>query len=448
MAELSTLAPADLRIDEENPRISQPNVGQNKALFALAKHLGSKLVALAADIAEHGLDPSSLMVVMESVDPGRYIVLDGNRRLAALRALENPESVKDALDASSLRKLRKASQKFQADPVESVNAVVVKDRAEASHWIELGHTGELFAGAAKLRWGADESARFRARSGTPEPPTQILDFLERRGDLTPELRREVPTSNLQRLINSPPVRSKLGWELRKKILYLTADEDSVAKANMHVLDDLTREGGISVDDIYTQAKRQKYADKLPSSVVVTPTVPSDLRVAVTSAGFSGGGGTTKANRKGRAKIGRKRDRLIPSDCTLNIGSSSIRLKEMEKELRKLSLEKYTNAISVLFRVFLELSVDVYLAKFVPSLPERTALAKKIRAAKDDLLTRKKIASKQANTVEKTAQGGSFLGASIDTMHEYVHNPFMSPAPSDLRSEWDSLQPFIAALWSA
>jgi hypothetical protein len=449
LAEIVAVPPANLRIDEENPRISQPNIGQNKALQALAAHLGSKLHALAADIVEYGIDPSSLMIVMESPsETARYIVLDGNRRLAAIRALEYPESVKDAVESSVLRKLRKLSQEYQDDPLESVPAVVVKDRAEAHHWIELGHTGE-FGGAAKLRWGADESARFRARSGTPEPHTQVLDFLERRGDLTAELRRDIPTSSFKRLIESPAVRSRLGWELRNKVLYLVADEVVVAKANMYVLRDLAPGGGTSVEDIYTKEKRQKYADDLPGDVVVKPTVKSGQGVPITSAGFRGGssGAAKPTGKKGGNRIGRKRDRLIPSDCVLNIPSSSQRLREMERELRKLSLENHTNAISVLVRVFLELSIDTYLLKNVPSVHERNKLAKKMEAAKDDLLRRQKLTAKQAKPVEKAVSGGTFLAASIATMHEYVHNAHMFPEPSDLRSAWDSLQPFVTALWS-
>lgn len=448
LTEIVAVPPANLRVDEENPRISQPNAGQNKALQALAAHLGSKLHALAADIVEYGLDPSSLMIVMESPsEPGRYIVLDGNRRLAAIRALENPESVKDAVDSSVLRKMRKLSQEYQADPIENVVATVLKDRAEAQHWIELGHTGE-YGGAAKLKWGADESARFRARSGTPEPHTQVLDFLERRGDLSADLRRQIPTSSFKRLIESPAVRSKLGLDLRNKILHLLADESVVAKANMYVLRDLAPGGGTSVEQIYTKEKRQKYADNLPGDVVVKPTLKSGQGAPITSAGFggAGGGGTTSGKKSGK-RLGKKRDRLVPSDCVLNIPSSSQRLREMERELRKLSLENHTNAVSVLFRVFIELSIDTYLLKHVPSVHERNKLAVKMTAAKDDLLRRQKLTMKQAKPVEKAVSGGTFLAASIATMHEYVHNAHMFPEPGDLRSSWDSLQPFVTALWS-
>ena len=49
MAETLPIKPADLLIDEENPRISEPNDGQNNAIRSLAEHLGPKLQVLATN---------------------------------------------------------------------------------------------------------------------------------------------------------------------------------------------------------------------------------------------------------------------------------------------------------------------------------------------------------------------------------------------------------------
>ena len=80
-----TLVPvADLLLDEQNPRLATPNQGQASTIRAIAESQGSRLLVLADDIVEHGLDPSHLFIVME--ENQRYIVLDGNRRAAALKA--------------------------------------------------------------------------------------------------------------------------------------------------------------------------------------------------------------------------------------------------------------------------------------------------------------------------------------------------------------------------
>jgi hypothetical protein len=144
MADTIEISVADLLFDVQNPRLASPNQGQRETLRALATGQGAKLRALAEDIIAYGLDPSELMIVTASVgdqdNRNRYIVLDGNRRLAALRALENPDSIAGAIPASVLKAIRRLSQVFQTAPMESTTCVVFKDHEEARHWIELRHT--------------------------------------------------------------------------------------------------------------------------------------------------------------------------------------------------------------------------------------------------------------------------------------------------------------------
>jgi hypothetical protein len=441
MADLQPLAPADLLIDEENPRISQPNAGQQRALQTLAQHLDRKLVVLAGHIVQHGIDPSTLPIVMPVLGmPVRYIVLEGNRRLAALRALENPESVAEAVTPKVLKALRRLSRQYQDNPIETVNCIVMKDREAARPWIELRHTGAN-DGAGVMSWGADEAARFKARSGVREPHTQALDFLQQRGDLTPEVRRKLPTTSLKRLLETPDVRSRLGVEVQRGVLSLLADEAAVARALMHVVNDLTS-GRTKVSDIYTTGQRQKYAKELPTDVVVKPTVKSGHGVAASS---SASPATAKRKAARRATV-RKRDRLIPKDCVLNIPTG--RIQDIEGELRKLSLEDTTNAVSVLFRVFVELSVDAYLTDHpISGVTDDDKLRKKIEKVSLDLEAKRKLNKQQARAIRSANMDHSFLAPGVNQMNDYIHNEHIFPSPSDLRAAWNSVQPFVAAMWT-
>lgn len=433
------ITPADLLIDEENPRILHPNAGQHEAIQALARLQGRKLLALAKDIVRYGLNPSELSIVMpHEGDPKRYVVLEGNRRLAALRALENPELLVDAVQTNVLREIRKLSHAYQDNPVESVECLVVGNRGEADHWIELRHTGER-GGAGIVPWGSDESGRFRARRGEPQIHQQALDFLERHGDLSPEARKAIPSTSFKRLMGTPEVRSKLGVEVQDGRLYLLAGDKKVAKALLHVTSDLAS-GNTKVGDIYRKDQRVAYAHALPSAIVVPPTIKTGHGIDINT-----GEVQVKPKRAPSAKTPKARDKLIPGDCALSV--SDPRCREIERELRRLSLKEYPNAVSVLFRVFIELSADAYIQAVNLPPAADPSLTNKLHAVTNDLVKRKKLTQQQAKPVRRACQKDSFLAASTTLMNQYVHNQYLFPGPSDLRAGWNSLQPFVTAMWA-
>lgn len=163
MSETLEVQVASLLFDEENPRLLNPNQGQREVLRALASNQGAKLRVLADDILTNGLDPSELMVVLGVENPEhRFVVLDGNRRLLALRVLENPDLIAGAVPMTVLNALRRSSQAYQQSPIDALPCVVVRDTEEARHWIELKHMGER-GGAGSVLWGSEESSRFRAK---------------------------------------------------------------------------------------------------------------------------------------------------------------------------------------------------------------------------------------------------------------------------------------------
>jgi len=125
-----------------------------------------------------------------------------------------------------------------------------------------------------------------------------------------------------------------------------------------------------------------------------------------------------------------------------------RINEIYRELKKLSVETYSNAVAVLFRVFLELSLDDYVMRERLGIDERSKLRIKLEKVGEDLKNKNKLTEQQWKAVRRASQPDTFLAAAITTFNQYVHNPYFTPAPSDLNAAWDNLAPLIEAMWSA
>ena len=432
---------ADLLLDEQNPRLSQPSSGQREAIRSLAETQGRKLQALASDILDHGLDPSDLIIAMPfGGGAGRYAVLDGNRRLTALRVLENPDLLVDVVPKTTLNAMRRLATEYKNTPVHEVQCVVFDTRDEANHWIELRNAGEA-GGAGPVQWGSDEKDRFRTRNGgKPNLATQALDFLENRGDITHEQRRDTAATTLTRILGSPDIRPKLGLEQSNGTLFAVGDLDEIAKAMTYIVTEIS-ERRLDVTHVYTKQQRTDFADQLPTELTVS-------RVADPGSG-SALQATPDLGRETQARHNlqqdRPRSRLIPDECALNV--TDPRTHDIERELRVLSLSRNPNAVAVLFRVFIELSVDSYILREGIATAEQANLRSRLNAAADHLLLRQKITKNQAAPVRRAASRDSFLGPSVRLMHQWVHNQHLSPIPSELRSHWNDLQPFLTAIWA-
>lgn len=438
MAQPQLVPLADLLVDVQNPRLVEGSEGQRETLRALAEEQGSKLSVLAKDIVEWGISPGDPFYVTKVLDstPPRLIVLEGNRRLAALRGLENPGLFDGSIKTRVLNALRRLSNAYQQSPIENVYCVLFADREEADHWIELRHTG-IAAGAGIVPWGSDAASRFKARGGAGPTDTQALDFLQRRGDLSPADRAKVPTTTLRRLLDTPRFREKIGLDLKERRLKILAGQEPVARALQWVVNGLIS-GDIKEPQVSTIKDRIKFAAALPADILVIPTGGEAVDLASVA--------TSTRTRKPPVRPPKPRNVLIPKDCVISVVDE--RLRRIEWELRKLDLGQFTNAVGVMFRVFIELSCDSYMVRMkLPKVNEKDKLAKKLRTVTEDLRSRSKLSDKQARPVFKACEPDSLLAPSISLMNEYVHNPYLFPSDTDLRNAWDNLQPFVIAVWT-
>lgn len=443
---------AQLRLDTQNPRLPGIEEDQMGTIRSMIKAQQNKVVALAGHMVSNGPNPASLLIVMPSEEgEGVYIVLDGNRRLAALKLLADPSIAEGILSEKMLKRLRTLSGRSSSNPIRELPCVVVADREEADTWIPLLHRGEQ-KGAGLVEWDGQVAARYDARKGKKSVALQVLGFVAERAALSEETRARVetgrfPITSLSRLLNTPHVRNTLGIKKDAGNVLSYHPDQEVLKGLTRVVEDL---GGnkITVSDIKWEEDRIRYINSLHPGEVPDPSTRWDKPQPLGQAGS-----------KAKADVGRKvprkrtipvrRTKLIPGTCILTISQG--RINKLYDELRRLPLDRFPNAGAVLFRVFVELSLDHYhqnAGGWSEQKLRSARLAEKLRAAADQLELNGAMTPQQLAPVRKAAGGQTLLASSITTMNGYVHSKYFSAIATELTAAWDDLQPFVESLWSA
>lgn len=431
---------ANLYLDSGNPRIEGGSGDQRALMRALAEEQGTKLVQLARSVVElGGLDPSALPIVIERRDgPTGFWVLEGNRRVFVLKLLDHPELGEGLVDAPTLRALKRLASELDGRAVVDVPCVVFPDRESARPWIKLRHTGEN-KGAGTVPWDAEQSARWDAGDGLPPPHIQALDYVRSHGSTKAKAAASSSSvTNVKRLLDDPYVRGQLGIEQSKNVLTSGLPRNELIKALTAVVR-IAAEN--KVREIYTRQQRRAKIDELPAAerpdlALLAGTRPVDPKES----------SPLPPPRGRRRKPRRARKVLIPHGCVLRIDDA--RCNDIHHELRVLSVDDHPNSVAVMFRVFLELSVDYVIRTQSITLPSHPKLHNKIQLVEEFLLRAGRMTRAELKPVKTMRQNNtSFLGVSIESLHGWVHSSAWSPIAGDLLAGWDNLQGFFEAIWA-
>ena len=447
------LQPSLLLLDPKNPRLDHVEEQQLEALHHLWARMPAKLLGLAKHIADNGLDPTARLLVTEAPGSNRaYVVLEGNRRIAALRALANPSAVRDQLNSSQWRRLEELSRQYTRTPVNHIPCAVFPTREEAERWIELRHTPDP-SGAGVLMWGAQEKARFKDRQGVPEVAVQVVDLVRQYGTLDASARQALAgryITTLRRLLNDPQVRKTLGvgrdGEGRLQVQYPIQQS---LPALCQVVSDFAT-GQKDVRDVYYKADRASYIHSLkalpdPKKRLTKPVAASAAAAAAVAAGTPMPSGT-----RGPRVVGAPgpRKRLLPSGLRLRIPDR--RIAAIARELSEMRTDEFPNAVAVLLRVFLELSVDHFILKrnLMPHAAWTNAgLDNKMRSVVAHMSTANLLTRHELQPVRRALQKDKhMLGGSLESLHAYVHNSKFTPQGQQLIAAWNDLQALFVAIW--
>jgi hypothetical protein len=437
----------NLRINLNNPRYD-PRTSEREAIATIIHDQGPKLISLAEDIVDKGLNPSDLPIITSTSDPGIYTVLEGSRRIAALKLLFSRPLIDSLSIAATTKKRLKALAATIDDSLRDVQCVVLSPE-DANYWILLKHTGEN-KGVGTVGWDGRATHRFRGSS----PALQAVDLVEASDYLDEETRKKLPgiaITNVERILVTPAARKLLGVDVANRKLILNAPEDQ-ALARLAIVVSEVANRQIKVSGLDTREQRIEYAQRVAAS---------PLPKAISKKPSSTLKGSSAATATSSRRINVYRSTVIPKQFKILI--SQRRINKIYDELQKLSVDKFVNSAAVLFRVFLELSVDDFgrrkrisykispkpsPGKSKASLkPQEMTLRQKLKTAADFLENNNKATKGQLRGIRSLIANRHHV-LSVDSLNAYVHNQDYTPTATDLKTSWDNIEIFVEQLWAS
>ncbi len=403
-----------LMVNPSNPRF-EPVGDQNQAIPTMLSKEEKSIKRLAQDIVNYGLNPTKNLAVYEQ--NGMYVVQEGNRRVVALKLLNDPSMTHN----SNLQKFF-TQLKGKSDIPTQVSCVVLKTQDDAKHWIELEHTGQN-QGAGVMPWDPIQKQRFLDKSSRL---VKIVEYLGTDLDIS-----KVNPTTLERLITTPYVRNKIGLTFSKGELEELESRSTILKNFKTVVTAMSKKG-FSVRLLDTRDDRIKW---------IKQTLGHDQKKSTSTKTSSGTAREYQSSKN--------RKNLIPRSCKLEIQEP--RINDIFLELRNnlvLDGKKSTpNAVAVLFRLFLEASLDKYIEVTNITLNKEPKIKEKINKVAKNMKDEGLANDKQLLIIRSTSSAPDTDILSIQWLHQYAHNYAIEPESNSLKARWNNLQEFFEILWS-
>lgn len=480
-----TVGLAALDLDLENPRIN-PADHQSEALRlilateSIGDKIGEKVVTLARSICElGGIDPSERIVALTNPEtPGRYTVLDGNRRLTALKLLSEPALLDRediGLPANVRRRLHALRTKHDIDRLPKTLEIVVFDsREEAKPFLSLKHTGER-DGAGRSSWKAMQQARFESTGAY-----HLLLRLRADNLLNAETIRQIensdfPISTFTRLAASTEFSARLGGRIASDGYDEGTDAVQATKGWARIAND-TASGEVTSRSHPTTDEIRPYLEKLQKELAEQEEAdgpdPSDTSADSEISAQSDGGSASEEpvgsssssqsstpNASGsstepqpgpsaatsappKVRTPRVRQYLIDRKNPLSVTNQ--KCKKIHDELMEcVKVNDAPYATALLLRTFIEMTAHHYLTHFGLSLPKNAT--DKIQALAQDLIAQPRMNDEPAD--RKTLGTALMREANAyEDLSNVAHNIYANLSPEHVRATWDSVLAGLELAW--
>jgi len=462
-------AVASLHLDAKNPRLGREKGGRAPREIIQYLFAHDKAIEVAKSIATRGNFPNEPLLAIKEND--QLVVIEGNRRLAALKALREP----GLLEGSYQRQLERLARQIEdSEEIATVPVTIAPSRRATDRQVAGRHVG-----TSVRAWQAENRASFildKLAEGyinaqlqdqlgfsisdiQSARQTRAVADMARSLDLPDEVKAKLDNpraklfTTLERIFDSSVGREFLmvepdaehgirGTTAKAEFLRVftkLVTDVALGKQSSRTLNTNENIRGYFQSWPAGERPAKKSGSFVPDDVIQRRTVASLGRTPAPA-------GSTKTT-KPMSKT------VLPRDFKVRYGND--RLVDIRRELVRLKREDFPNAGAVLLRVFFELAALHYLERIgelqgiveklekkagghkvpfgVPTMkqlvPELTRIAKA------------KLSTGDAQKVEKALRYDPSAPFSISELHSFVHSPDL-PGARDIQQFWSRVEPLF------
>ncbi len=428
----------DLFLDSKNIRLDgAANLSQDALINDLFSN--EDAMQVLKSIAVNGFFPDEIPVTVK--EDKKFTVLEGNRRVAAVKALLRPEIVPSK--ESAIKGILKTAVAVSNER----EVVVAPDRDSAMVFLANKHTLNT-----KRRWRPLRQAYFyRAeldRGKTVQnlrddyPTVDIGKFLRllnvhkiaksikyESETIAKKVHNEksFPASTIERLYEDKQVRDFLGFDFDGDgELKINIDKKEFEKGFKKVVEDVV-EKNVDSRALNAEKDRKAYLDNFPKSDIPSKTKGDKV---VTSKDF------TEAS----LAYTHKRTKLAPKDVKFSLQAPAV--KRMLIELQAIDYHKFPNATHDLLRSFLECALKAYYDHCGNSIKPAKGknyvfLDDVLKAFKSEMDTDKNTQLSQLT--QKIISNVTMVSYSAQAMNATNHNPSVFATDKEVEDAWDTME---------
>lgn len=458
---------ASLHLDAKNPRLGSAAHGASPRELIQLLFTHDKAIEVAQSIALRGFFPNEpLLAIREN---SKIVVVEGNRRLAALKALREPR----LLDGTIERQVERLARRIgNIESIAKVPVIIAPDRRSTDRQIAGKHVG-----TPVLPWQAENRASFILEKIAEGYDNQeLLDELGFSAADIQGARQFKAIVDIARSLDLPDeIASKLNHPRTK--IFTTLErifESTVGRGYLHVEPDpdhgirgVTSKqeflkgftklvmdvatGRESSRTLNSNDDMKRYFDSWinedrPKKKKDSFT-PSDL-VGATSSAITPRPTKKHGEKTKQASI---HATVLPKSLKVSFGNE--RLIDIRSELVRLKRADFPNAGAVLLRVFFELAITHYLertghlSRITKELKEKGKLQFDTPQMKQLIpeitkIIKSKLEKNEASMVEKAIKYDSSAPFTLSDLHAFVHQNAELPGERDILQFWLRTEPLF------